>query len=204
MIAILAYGLGNVAALLNVYKRLDIPAKPAIKSSDLDCVDHVILPGVGAFDYAMQRFNDSGLRPAVDNLIFNGNMPILGICVGMQMLARSSEEGRLPGLGYMDALVKRFDVRGLKGKPTLPHMGWNNIYLRKGGSLFKSIEDGGLFYFLHSYYFSCSDPEDILSETEYGSPFCSAAGHGNVFGVQFHPEKSHRNGMLLLKNFAEV
>lgn len=204
MIAILAYGLGNVAALLNVYKRFDIPAKPAIRSSDLDGADHVILPGVGAFDYAMQRFNDSGLRPAVDNLINDGNMPILGICVGMQMLARSSEEGRLPGLGYMDALVKKFDVRGLKSKPTLPHMGWNNINLRKGGPLFKNIDDGGLFYFLHSYYFSCSNPEDVLAETEYGRPFCSAAGSGNVFGVQFHPEKSHRNGMLLLKNFAEV
>jgi imidazole glycerol-phosphate synthase subunit HisH len=204
MIAIIDYGLGNVKAFANVYDRLNIPAMIARQDKDLQNVDKVILPGVGAFDYAMQRLEKSGMRQALDEIVLHRKTPVLGICVGMQMLALSSEEGSLPGLGWIDGVVKRFTSSSLNGSMRVPHMGWNDVKIIKQNNLLNGLDSGARFYFLHSYYFQCHRREDIIAVTNYGGEFACAVNSGNIFGVQFHPEKSHQWGVQLLKNFAEL
>jgi imidazole glycerol-phosphate synthase subunit HisH len=204
MIAIIDYGLGNVKAFANVYDRLNIPAMIARQDKDLQNVDKVILPGVGAFDYAMQRLEKSGMRQMLDEIVLRKKAPVLGICVGMQMLACSSEEGCLPGLGWIDGVVKRFNPSSLKHSMYVPHMGWNDVKAIKNNSLLKGLDHNARFYFLHSYYFQCHRTDDVIAVTDYGGEFACAVNSGNVFGVQFHPEKSHQWGVQLLKNFAEM
>ncbi len=204
MITIVDYGLGNVLAFVNVYKRLNIQVKVAKTESDLVGATKLILPGVGAFDHAMQRLEQSGMRQAIDQLVMGQGMPVLGICVGMQMLANSSDEGILPGLGWIAGKVRRFDVATLPHHTHLPHMGWNDVSPVVGGGLFAGLEQDARFYFLHSYYFDCHQPQATLAFSDYGIQFSSAVNHKNVFGVQFHPEKSHHFGSQLLKNFAEL
>jgi len=202
MIAIINYGLGNINAFVNVYKKLGIELKIATSANDLSDATKIILPGVGSFDHAMSRLNESGMRPAIDQMVLHESTPVLGICVGMQMLAKTSEEGVLPGLGYMDAVVRKFDESKMTRKLNLPHMGWNDITPSKGSKLFIGLEDQPLFYFLHSYYFECNNPEDSIATVDYGGEFVCAVNHNNIYGVQFHPEKSHQYGIQLLKNFA--
>ena len=204
MLAIINYGLGNIKALTNVYKNLNIPFKIALSSDDLKNTSSLILPGVGAFDYAMRLLEQSGMRKSLNNLVLQHNIPILGICVGMQMLANSSEEGILPGLGWIDGIVKKFDSATLIHKPKFPHMGWNNVNSIKNSKLFQNIETGSRFYFIHSYYFQCHHNKDIIATTDYGIQFTSAVNTRNIYGVQFHPEKSHQNGIQLLKNFGNI
>jgi len=204
MITIVNYGLGNVQAFANIYKRLNIPVRVASRREDLVDAQRLILPGVGAFDWAMTRLNESGMRGALESLVKEKACPVLGICVGMQMMANRSDEGELAGLAWIDAEVKKFDLSSAAGKTRLPHMGWNDVVPRHGGDLFSDMEIGARFYFLHSYYFAPQRSEDVLATTDYNGPFASAVRAGNVFGVQFHPEKSHRWGIRLLKNFAEL
>jgi len=204
MITIIDYGVGNVRALLNVYERLKMEVKIARTAQDVENASKIILPGVGSFDYAMSQFNQSGMRDTVENLIFNKEVPILGICVGMQMMASSSDEGQLPGLRWIDGEVKLFDADLIKHKTQLPHMGWNTIRKNKENKLMKEIDNEAIFYFLHSYYFHCNDKNNILCETEYGINYASAVNKDNIWGVQFHPEKSHSNGVQLLLNFATL
>lgn len=204
MIAILDYGLGNVRAFANVYKRLNMAHAVASKPADLAGADRIILPGVGAFDEAMELFGKSGMRGPVEEMVLGRKVPLLGICVGMQMLARSSEEGHLPGLGWIDGDVRKFDVSSLRHKTRLPHMGWNRVSPRGGSALMRDLPEGSRFYFLHSYYFECADRGSAISEAEYGATFACAVAAGNVHGVQFHPEKSHSNGIQLLKNFGSL
>ena len=204
MIAIVDYGLGNVKAFANVYNNLNIPVTIAKQADDLKKAAKVILPGVGAFDYAMQRLEDSGMRQTLDEIVLHRKVPVLGICVGMQMLAHSSEEGKLPGLGWIDGEVKRFNFSSLKHSMHIPHMGWNDVKVIKKNSLLKGLDLEARFYFLHSYYFHCHRSEDIIAVTDYGGEFACAVNSGNVFGVQFHPEKSHQWGIQLLKNFANL
>jgi glutamine amidotransferase len=204
MTCIVGYGLGNIHAFMNVFKRLDIPVYVAKEARDLDNATNLILPGVGAFDYAMKRLDASGMRGKLDELVLERKKPILGICVGMQMLAGASEEGSLPGLGYIDGVVKKFSSTKNDPNIQLPHMGWNNVLPKNDSKLFKGIGSDALFYFLHSYYFCCGNMENELASTEYGIRFASAVYAGNVHGVQFHPEKSHKSGIRLLQNFAEI
>jgi len=204
MIAIIDYGLGNVKAFANVYKKLNIPAVIVKRAQDLENAAKVILPGVGAFDYAMQRLEKSGMRQMLDELVLRRSVPVLGVCVGMQMLACSSEEGRLPGLGWIDGEVKRFDPAFLKQSLAVPHMGWNNIKPVKINGLLQGLDLDARFYFLHSYYFHSHKRDDVIAVTDYGGEFDCAVNAGNVFGVQFHPEKSHQWGIRLLENFAKV
>lgn len=204
MIVIIDYGLGNVLAFENVYRRLNIPVTVANTFSGLTGASKLILPGVGSFDHAIQQLDQSGMRHALEKLVLQQNIPVLGICVGMQMLAKSSEEGKLPGLGWIDGDVRQFDVSNLPHGTHLPHMGWNDVTPRTNGGLFKGLEQDARFYFLHSYYFECHHTSNILALSDYGGPFCCAVNHKNVYGVQFHPEKSHYFGSQLLKNFGEL
>jgi glutamine amidotransferase len=202
MIAIIDYGLGNLKAFFNVYKSLNIPVIIAKVSEDLENASKVIIPGVGSFDYAMERLNKSGMRQTLDEIVTHLNVPVLGVCVGMQMLARSSEEGTLQGLGWIDGEVKKFDPSTLVQSTRLPHMGWNDVRPIVKNSLFNGLEQDARFYFLHSYYFYCHKRENVIAVTDYGGEFVCAVNSGNIFGVQFHPEKSHQCGIQLLKNFA--
>lgn len=204
MITIIDYGVGNIYAFQNVYKRLNIPTKIAKTAKDLENVDKLILPGVGAFDYAITQLNNSGMRNRLDELVLEEKKPVIGICVGMQMMANGSDEGKLEGLKWIDADVKRFDEATIKFKTKLPHMGWNDVVPAKINSLFKGLETDALFYFLHSYYFLCHHEQDIIATSEYGVNFTSSVNHNNVYGIQFHPEKSHQFGETLLSNFANI
>ena len=204
MIAIIDYGLGNVLAFKNVFSRLNVPVAVAKSPADLAGATRMILPGVGSFDHAMKEFDCSGIRETVERMVLEGAIPILGVCVGMQMLARSSEEGESPGLGWIDAEVKKFDSSQMQQAIHLPHMGWNDVIPVANAPLFRSLEEGSRFYFLHSYYFKCHDPENVLATSGYGVQFSSAVRRNNIYGVQFHPEKSHHFGSQLLKNFAEL
>jgi len=203
MITIIDYGVGNINAFLNIYKQLNIPAKTATKVEHLEDAEKLILPGVGHFDYAMQRFNDSGMKDKVNDLVINKNLPVVGVCVGMQMMAKGSDEGSLLGLGWIDAYVHKFDASQVSTKLPLPHMGWNDIQIVKNTPLLQGLEKDPRYYFLHSYYFKCSNSDDSIAETDYGVKFTSAVNHKNIYGAQFHPEKSHHFGIQLLKNFAE-
>lgn len=204
MITIIDYGLGNIHAFVNTYKRLHIPVSVARDVESLRDAERLILPGVGAFDHAMGRLNASGLRPALEEMVMVRKVPVLGICVGMQMLAKSSDEGSLPGLGWINGTVRAFSsASGLKDLP-LPHMGWNDVRPSPGVGLFKGLDEDARFYFLHSFYFDCEEADSIAASAFYGQSFDCAVAQGNVMGVQFHPEKSHHYGANLLKNFAEI
>ncbi len=204
MIALIDYGVGNISAFLNIYKQLNIPAKAAKTLADLEDAQKIILPGVGHFDYAMQRFNDSGMREKVIDLVEIQKKPVIGICVGMQMMAKKSDEGTLEGLGWFNADVRKFEDTQRSTKMPLPHMGWNDVYPIGNNPLFTNLENEARFYFLHSYYFQTQNSADIIAEAEYGIKFTAAANHENVYGIQCHPEKSHHYGITLLKNFAEL
>lgn len=204
MIAIIDYGVGNIRAFANIYKQLNIPIRIASKVDDLENVSKLILPGVGAFDYAMEQLENSGMKQRLDELVLLNKIPVLGICVGMQMLANGSDEGNKSGLGWIDAFVKKFDENKIKYTTRLPHMGWNSIQLLTKNKLLHGLDERARFYFLHSYYFDCFQKQDAIAATEYGIDFSCAVNKNNIYGVQFHPEKSHQNGIQLLQNFANL
>jgi glutamine amidotransferase len=204
MITIVDYGLGNVRAFLNVYHRLNIAAKAASSAAELKAASKVVLPGVGAFDHAMERLEGSGMREVLEELALGARVPVLGVCVGMQILGRSSDEGKLPGLGWIEGRVRHFGTQASFGELPLPHMGWNDVRPVAGNPLFNQLETDARFYFLHSYYMDCSRAQDVAAVSAYGIEFCCAVSAGNIYGVQFHPEKSHHDGTRLLKNFAEL
>lgn len=204
MITIIDYGVGNINAFVNVYKRVDVPVKIARTKEDLEGAQKLILPGVGHFDHAMTQLNNSGMREKLDDLVLNQKVPVIGICVGMQMMANRSDEGIMQGLKWIDATVKKFDETKIQQVTRLPHMGWNDVKPVKDVGLFEGLQDNSIFYFLHTYYFECNNSEDIMAVTEYGGEFASAAHHENKFGIQFHPEKSHHYGEILLHNFAKL
>lgn len=204
MITIIDYGVGNINAFVNVYKRVNVPTKIAKIAADLEDAQKIILPGVGHFDHAMSELIKSGMREKLDELVMVKKTPVIGICVGMQMMGNSSDEGKLPGLGWIDASIKKFDETKIKQVTRLPHMGWNDVQPLISNPLFDGLEKDALFYFLHSYYFECNDPKDILATSDYGGKFACAAHHENIYGIQFHPEKSHHYGETLLHNFAKL
>jgi glutamine amidotransferase len=204
MIGIVNYGSGNIQAIANIYSRLNIPTKIITEPSELHEADKLILPGVGAFDETMKQLIGSGLKEELDKLVLHEKKPILGICVGMQIMAESSEEGTLDGLGWIKGRVKKFDISWFKQKPYLPHMGWNTIIPKTGHPIFSNLDAEQGFYFVHSYYFECADDSNILATSDYGIEFSSAVYNNNIYGMQFHPEKSHTNGIQLLENFAKL
>lgn len=204
MIAIVDYGLGNVGAFSNMYKRMGIPAKIAKQADELSGATHLILPGVGSFDHAMHLLQESGMRQKLDTLVLDMGLPVLGVCVGMQILAETSDEGVSRGLGWIKGRVKAlYSHRSCVSLP-MPHMGWNDVNAIADEGLLKGMKGDARFYFLHSYYFECDDADDIAATAQYGFDFACAVRKNNVYGAQFHPEKSHHWGAALLKNFAEV
>tara|TARA_Y100001970_G_scaffold267896_1_gene358444 strand:+ start:97 stop:711 length:615 start_codon:yes stop_codon:yes gene_type:complete len=204
MIAIINYGLGNVKAIYNVYKNLNVDVKIASQNEDLKNIDKIILPGVGSFDYAIDCLNNSGMLDQIMELVLVNKKQILGICVGMQMFSESSEEGFGRGLGWIKSKVEKIPSIHCGKNFNLPHMGWNNISSIKKNKLFKNLDEESNFYFLHSFYFNADDEADVIAFTDYGISFPSAVNTENIYGVQFHPEKSHENGIILLKNFSEL
>lgn len=204
MITIIDYGLGNIKAFAHVYKKLGFQYKFASRVEDLQDATKIILPGVGNFDYAVERLEQSGMRGTLEELVLARKVPVLGVCVGMQMLGLSSEEGSLSGLGWINGVVKKLDESILSHKARLPHMGWNNVRPVRENSLFQGVDMESRFYFLHSYYFQCQNDEDAIAHTEYGRQFSCAVNSGNIYGVQFHPEKSHHNGIQILRNFGSL
>lgn len=200
MIGVVDYGLGNVLAIINIYKRLEVPVCLVKSVSDFRLITHFIIPGVGSFDHALMRLNRSGMRLELSNAI-NSGLPVLGICVGMQLMANSSEEGTLSGLGWIPGSVKRFDNNNSSSHfISVPHLGWNDI-VAIDHPLFHGI-DNARFYFLHSYYFSPQYDHHVFAKTTNGISFAAAVGSHNCYGVQFHPEKSHQYGIQLLRNFS--
>jgi glutamine amidotransferase len=204
MITLIDYGVGNIFAFQNVYKRLDIPTKIAKTASDLNDVEKLILPGVGSFDYAMNQLNNSGMRDKLDELVLEKKVSVIGICVGMQMMGNRSDEGKLDGLKWIDAEILKFDERLIQQRTKLPHMGWNDVRPLEDHPLFIGLEKEAIFYFLHTFYFKCNNSNDSIANSEYGISFSSAINHNNIYGIQFHPEKSHQYGEKLLHNFAKL
>jgi glutamine amidotransferase len=204
MIRIVACGVGNVRAYLNLYRSIGVPADVALTPDDLADASQIILPGVGSFDWAMTRLAESGIRDRIEELVLVRQVPILAVCVGMQMLGARSEEGQLPGLGWLNTEVRKFERSSHLGSLPMPHMGWNDIRVVGNDALFRGLEQGARFYFLHSYYVHAFERSIVAAESDYGGEFVCAVKRDNIFGVQFHPEKSHRWGMQLLKNFSEI
>lgn len=203
MITLIDYGVGNIFAFQNVYKRLNIPTKIAKTSDDLEAAEKLILPGVGSFDFAMNQLNNSGMREKLDQLVLETKIPIIGICVGMQMMGNRSDEGKSDGLGWINADILKFDENLISHRTKLPHMGWNDVVPVANHPLFEGLEKDAIFYFLHSFYFKCKNPHESIAVSDYGIKFTSAVNYNNIYGIQFHPEKSHQNGEKLLYNFAK-
>ncbi len=202
MIVIIDYGMGNIGSITNMIKRIGYSAEVSSDISQIQAATKIILPGVGHFDMAMQNIASLGLFDIIKKKALEDKTPILGICLGMQIMCKHSEEGKEAGLGIIDAEVKRFHFSAdLKLK--VPHMGWNIVEPNKNDTIFSDMPNEKRFYFVHSYHVVCNDENDIIAATNYGYDFTASFGRENIMGVQFHPEKSHKFGMQLLKNFIE-
>ena len=200
MVSIIDYGVGNLGSLLNIHKRVGIEAQITASPKKIKNSTHLILPGVGSFDNAMNRLHDSGIVPSLEDTVFEKKIPILGICLGMQMMTKKSEEGICDGLGWIDAKVKKFS---LPKRMKIPHVGWNIVSIKNDNFLMK-IDSQLRFYFVHSYYVKCYNEKNIIGVTNYGFDFVSSFKQKNIYGVQFHPEKSHNYGKELLKKFSDI
>jgi glutamine amidotransferase len=204
VVVIVDYGMGNLASIANMLKKV---AAPSIVSSDLAEIaraEKLVLPGVGAFDHGMRNLDARGLIPILAARALKDKIPVLGLCLGMQLFTQSSEEGNLPGLGWIVAETVRFILDADKAYLKIPHMGWNTLQPHRAHPIFAGLDAEARFYFVHSYHVLCENPENVLAQTIYGYPFASAVVQDNIIGLQFHPEKSHKFGMRVLKNFAEL
>ncbi len=199
MITIVDYNMGNLGSIRNMLKKVGVAAEITADRDRIAQADQIILPGVGAFDPGMDYLERSGLIPVLEQRILRERVPVLGICLGMQLMTRGSIEGTRAGLGWIDADTLKFDPStGIK----VPHMGWNRVEVERRVALLEDLPEEPRFYFVHSYYVRCRSREDVILSTEYGLSFDSGVRRDNIWGVQFHPEKSHTFGMRLLRNFA--
>ena len=201
MLTIVDYGVGNLASIKNMLKKVGCDALISSNESEIFSSDKLILPGVGAFDTCASKLKESGLLSVLNEKALEEKIPLLGICVGCQLLMEKSEEGIEPGLGWIKGDVKKFDQKRMSADLKIPHMGWTDVELNKPSLLFKNMYAEPRFYFVHSYYPAPINPDDVLMYANYGYKFAAAIEHENIMGVQFHPEKSHKFGMRLLENF---
>lgn len=201
MISIINYGLGNLGSIRNMFKKIGYESRIVESPAELDRATKIILPGVGSFDTGMKNLYDGKWIDSLNKRVLVDKVPTLGICLGMQLMCRKSEEGKMGGLSWMagDAKKFKFEDNSLK----VPHMGWNECIARKDSKLINDDFNERRFYFVHSYYVDMDSHDDILFETQYGRKFTSAFEKDNIIGMQFHPEKSHKFGLSILKNFAE-
>ena len=204
MIVIVDYGVGNLGSIINMLKKAGARAIASSDPAVLEQAEKLILPGVGAFDAGMNKLHECGLVPLLNHLALEKKVPFLGLCLGLQLMTRKSEEGQTPGLGWLEADTLRFKFGAAYSHLKIPHMGWNTIEVRRSHPLFADLDPEARFYFVHSFYVQSHDPEAVLAETDYGGYFDSIFAKDNLMGFQFHPEKSHKYGMRLLKNFAEM
>lgn len=200
MIHIVNYGLGNLGSIQNMLKKVGAEAKIIEKPQELEDASKIILPGVGSYDTGMRNLENNGWLEILNKRVLTDQVPTLGICLGLQLMCKGSEEGKLPGLGWFNADVKKFDFSDLRYK--IPHIGWKETQSVKESKLFKDDLKLRRYYFVHSYYVQSNDISEVLTTTNYGFDFASGLEKKNLIGVQFHPEKSHIFGLSLLKNFA--
>ena len=205
MIVILDYKTGNIGSLLNMIKKIGGKVLVSSKTGDIEKAEKLILPGVGAFDKGMENLKNSGFLKVLQKKVKENRIPILGICLGMQLFGRKSEEGELEGLDWItEAETIKFHFQKQESSLKIPHMGWNEIIPEKKDPLLEGLDNMARFYFAHSYHLVCKNKENILATTNYGYDFPSIIKEDNIWGVQFHPEKSHKYGMRMLKNFIEL
>jgi glutamine amidotransferase len=203
MLAIINYGLGNLTSIRNMCKRIGVDAEITNDAATIEGASRLILPGVGHFKKGMENLHESGLKRLLDRLVLEEKRPILGICLGAQLMTAHSEEGDTDGLGWVDADTIRFREDGLNGLK-VPHMGWREITVAGDGPLWADLPGEPRFYFVHSYHFQFRQPAEVTATARYGYEFACAFRKGNIFGTQFHPEKSHKFGMKVLENFADL
>ena len=200
MIVIIDYGMGNLRSVQKAFERIKVPIKVSSSINDILNADKIVLPGVGNFERGIKNLRERGMYEAISEVVIEKKMPILGICLGMQLMTEFSEEGNCSGFGWIKAKTQKFSFPS--GGFKIPHMGWNSLSINRTDSLYDAITTDDFFYFVHSYFVTCNDYDDVLAETHYGNKFVSSFRKGNIFGCQFHPEKSHDAGLLILKNFA--
>ena len=203
MIVIIDYGMGNVGSICNMLKKVGAKAIISDDVATIEKAQKLILPGVGAFDHGMRSLGDRGMISLLNGKVLEDKTPILGLCLGMQLFTRQSEEGKLPGLGWLEAETIRFRFDSTNAHLKIPHMGWNTIDICQAHPIFTDLDGDSRFYFVHSYHLVCADSRSVLAWTKYRYEFASVVAKGKILGMQFHPEKSHRFGMKLLKNFVE-
>ena len=204
MLVIIDYGMGNLHSVLKAFKRLRVEARVSSDLNEIRSAEKLILPGVGHFKRGMDNLKERGLIEVLNEEVLVQKKPILGICLGMQLFTNSSEEGAVSGLGWLDADTVQFSFPSEEKKFRIPHIGWNSLKLENSRLLYEGITENPSFYFVHSYYVRSRSPEDVAASTEYGLSFTSSMVKENIYATQFHPEKSHDDGLKLLKNFVEL
>ena len=200
-IVIIDYGMGNLMSVLNKFNRIKVPAIISSSLTDIENADKLILSGVGQYAYGMKKLKEIGILEILNKKVLEDKTPILGICLGMQLFTKFGYEGEVEGMGWINGKTVIFDRKVLDETYKVPHMGWNSVTIKKDTPLFKDSEPDDMYYFVHKYHVECDEKEDILATTTYGYEFVSCVNKGNIYGTQFHPEKSHEYGFKLIKNF---
>tara|TARA_B100000809_G_scaffold249578_1_gene281084 strand:+ start:8559 stop:9173 length:615 start_codon:yes stop_codon:yes gene_type:complete len=204
MITIIDYGAGNIKSIQNMLRKIGVDSVLTKNVTEIEAANKLILPGVGHFDHGMQQLNNSGLIGILNKKVIEQQTPLLGICLGAQMLGNKSDEGQEEGLGWIDMDIVKFDKKLLNNNLKVPHMNWNEINIKKDTPIFNDLNNESRFYFVHSFHMKTMNTEDILCTSEHGYEFVSGVKKNNIYGVQFHPEKSHKFGMQLLQNFSNI
>ena len=204
MITIIDYGAGNIKSIRNMLKKIGVESIISSNPNEIKRADKLILPGVGHFDYGMKSLLNSGLIEVLKETVILNKKPLLGICLGAQLLGKGSEEGKEKGLSWIDMNVVKFDISKINSQFKIPHMGWAELNLKKDSKLIENFSVDARFYFVHNYHMVVNNPDNILATSIYGYEFTSAIENANIYGVQFHPEKSHKFGMKLLENFSKI